>query len=93
MSHTRIVEVEVIETVTRRAHLQVTSQQPITDERVAASGDLYDKLIERAQEIGSETDSGWDHDQESIVLIPVENEDRYEHTIDDSLDPDDLGED
>ena len=82
MSHTRIVEVTVTETVTRQAHLRINSDYAI-DEATLANPEVVNLLEQMGEQVACEKDSGLEY---TIELIEPDQEQRYRFSIDSHLD-------
>ena len=80
--HTRIVQVEIIETITRVAHLELTSEAPIDEQRVRESASV---LKESADSVACERDFGSDVE---ITLIGADQSSRYRLSVDGHIDLD-----
>ena len=84
-TYTRVVEVELTETTTRVAHIEVTSREPIDTDRLLEGGDLHDNLIDQAEDLAAEKDGG--REAEVTIIDPAE-EDRYQLSLDGEFDLD-----
>lgn len=82
MSHTRIVAVTITETITRQAHLRISSDHGI-DQATLANPDVADLLQQAGMTYSCERDSGADYELE---LIEPDQEHRYRFSVDSHLD-------
>lgn len=88
---TRIIRVEITETITRIAHIELSSDEPIDEWALLAElpdNDRKDAIKEQAIELSSESDSSID--EVEIKFIDPEQEWRYANSIDGQIDLEDL---
>lgn len=85
--HRRIVEVEITETITRIAHLELVSDEPIDDTRLNDE-DVANEIKEVSVDLSSEKDSGIDTVE--VRLVDPDQEHRYRRSLDGEVDLDEL---
>lgn len=84
-NYRRIVQVETTEVITRMAHIEVFSAEPIDTDRLLEGGDMHDDLVDHADELSCEKDNGRDVE---ITIIEPADENRYRLSLDGEFDID-----